>query len=339
VTGVQTCALPILKFDPKALTAINITDEGREIRLQRLESGDEWQVIQSTESEDIQPYRADPAVMNELIESLRSLRASGFVVDNPTESDLARLGFNDPRRTVSLRLGGDNTLALTLAHPNDENEKLYAKSSDAGFIYEVERRPTLRRLPLNALEYRNRILEKLPEAARVRSLKVTATESGDRLLEHSVGSNIGWVDALTDLPETESAAVLALVDSIRKTEVDSYLYTGFTPGAYRVDDEKTLPWRYRLTAEIILPGDESDRIETREIVLTDRLSGTVQVGGSERHNAVFEISQQLLDALYVLTGDLELPPEASGDEVPDPEPVEPLPTPEPIPDANEGDAT
>jgi len=326
-----------LKFDPDALTAINISEEDREIRLQRLESGNEWQVIQSTESEAIQPYRADPAIMTELIEDLRSLRASGFVVDSPTESDLARLGFNDPRRSVSFRLDGEAALELTLAHPRDENEKLYAKSSDAAFIYEVERRPTLRLLPLNALDYRNRILEKLPEAARVQSVAVTDSETGETLLERALEGDRGWVDTLSEYPETEAAAVLALVDAIRQTEVDAYLYTGFTPEAYRVDDERTLPWRYRLTAEIVLPGDETDRIETREIVLTERLSGTVQVGGSERHNAVFEISRRMLDALYVLTGDLEPPPEAGDEPVPDPEPVEPVPAPEPIPNPESGD--
>ena len=90
---------------------------------------------------------------------------------------------------------------------------------------------------------------------------------------------------------------------IRKFEVKSYLLDSYAE-AYPVDAEKSLPWRFRLSATIQLPGDETDRTETREYVFTDRLSGTVQVAGSKQYNTIFEIPQSLLDALYELTEDM-----------------------------------
>ena len=84
---------------------------------------------------------------------------------------------------------------------------------------------------------------------------------------------------------------------------------------------------FQLSATIQLPGDETDRTETREYVFTDRLSGTVQVAGSKQYNTIFEIPQSLLDALYELTEDMEIPPEMKGKPVPTPAPIEPISTP------------
>lgn len=114
-----------------------------------------------------------------------------------------------------------------------------------------------------------------------------------------------------------------MLANIRTFRVGSYLIDSFED-AYAVDRDKTLPWVYRLSATIQLPGGETDREETREYVFTERLSGTIQVGGSSRHNTVFEIPQELIDTLYELTDDMELPPEAKDEPVPDPAPIQPV---------------
>ena len=50
------------------LSAINISENGRKIRLQKLETGEnDWQVLESKGENMIQPYRADPVVMDSLI--------------------------------------------------------------------------------------------------------------------------------------------------------------------------------------------------------------------------------------------------------------------------------
>ena len=97
--------------------------------------------------------------------------------------------------------------------------------------------------------------------------------------------------------------------------------------------DRTLPWVFRLSATIQLPGGETDRTEVREYVFTKRLSGTLQVGGSKQNDAIFEIPQELLDALYEMIDDMELPPEAKELPVAEPSSIEPLPAAQPIPSA------
>jgi hypothetical protein len=317
-----------MSFDPNALTAIDISEKALQLRLQKLETGI-WQVIESNAGTDIQPRHADPEVIAKLINDLQTLQASGFAVDSPSPTDLDRLGFNQPRRSITLTQNGSDETTLLLAHPESENEQLYARSDKAEYIYQVDRRATLRMLPLNTAYYRNRTLETLPEAARIIALKLENLTTREVLFEHKLADKETlWENALIDTPETERAATLALLNAIRKFTVKSYLIDGYED-AYPVDSETTRPWVYRLSAELLLPGDETDRRDTRTYVFTDRLSGTIQVGGSELHATIFAIPQQTLDALYVLTETMELTPEATGEPIPEATPIEPVPEPAP----------
>lgn len=326
-----------VNFDPTKVSAVNIAENGRKIRLQKLETGDDdWQVLESKGENEIQPHRADPAIMARLLEDLETLRASGFAVDAPSPRDIERLGFNEPRRVVTLNFTEGEPITLTLAHPTEDNEALYAKTNQADFIYQVERRPTLRTLPLNTLYYRNRTLDTLPAAARISEFQLTHLPTGDPILDLSLPTgSTSWDTYLLEQHTERVDDIRPLVDAIRNFGVKSYLLDRFDPEAYPVDVGKKLPWIYRLTATIQLPGGETDRTKKYEYVFTERLSGTVQVGGSARHNVIFEIAQPLLDALYELTDDMELLPEAKDEPVPEPEAVEPLPAPEPSPDAED----
>jgi hypothetical protein len=318
-----------MSFDPAALTSINISENGLQVRLQKLETGDDWQVIESDTGANIQPRRADPQVIDKLVNDLKTLRAKGFAADAPTPADLDRLGFNKARRTVTLSYGVDNVTTLLLAHPETENELLYARSNKAEYIYQVERYATLRMLPLSALHYRNRTLDTLPEAASITALKLENLITGEVIFDRRLESTESrWDNALADIEETDRLAILTLLNSLRKFTVKSYLIDGYSD-AYLLDAEKSLPWTFRVSAKILLPGGETARADTRSYVFTKRLSGTVQVGGSEPQDTIFEIPQPMLDALYVLTDDMKRPPEATGDSVAAPEPLAPTPAPAP----------
>lgn len=314
-----------MQFDPERLSSINIAENDRQIRLQKLETG-HWQVIESTPgaAADIRPRRADPKVIAELIQSLQTLRASAFTVDTPAPSDLERLGFSQPRRSVELTDDKQNKSILYLAHPEDENEKLYARTKQADFIYEIERRPTLRLLPLNTLHYRNRTLETLPEAASITAIKLERIESGEVLFEaqkQSVADN--WLKILADLPDAKRYAALSLIESIRQPEVNSYLKDGYVE-SYSIEPDQALPWAYRLSAEISLPGGDTPRRDSRNYVYSQRLSGSMQIGGSALHEAIFEVPQATLDALYVFTDTMQLPPELTDSPVSTPTEINPV---------------
>jgi hypothetical protein len=317
-----------INFDATRLSGINISEDGRKIRLQKLETGD-WQVLESKGADEIQPRRADPAIMARLIEDLSTLRASGFAVDAPTTSDNERLGFNQPRRIVTLSFVEGDPLTLTLAHPEEDNEALFAKTNQADFVYQVERRATLSMIPLNTPYYRNRTLDTLPTAARISALQLTNLLTGEAILDLQLpAGSTGWITYLLENEQDADGHIRTLLETVRTFTVKSYLLDRYAD-AYPVDAEKDIPWAFKLSANLQLPGGETDRIETREYVFTERLSGTVQVGGSPLHDTIFEIPQTLLDALYELTEDMVPPPEATEQEVPTPAIIEPVAEPAP----------
>ena len=317
-----------MNFDPSKLSTINISENGRNIRLQKLETGEnDWQVLESNGGNEIQPYRADPAIMDSLLKNLSTLRASGFTADAPTASDNENYGFNNPRRVVTLSFSLGDPLTLMLAHPEGREDVLYAKTNLADFIFEVERYTTLRMIPLDTHYYRNRLLDMLPSAARISALKLTNLEKNEAVFDYKIGQeNIGWNDLIEEFNTEHGDQICVLLDAIRKFEVKSYLIDSYTE-AYPVDEENSLPWIYQLSATIKLPGGETDRTETREYVLTERLSGTVQVAGSKQYNTIFEIPQSLIEALYELTNEMEIPPEIAEEPVLKPKPIEPLTAP------------
>ena len=319
-----------MAFDPDDLSAINISENDRKIRLQRIETGN-WQVIESDPNADIQPRRADPEIMNRLTKELSSLRATSFAIDAPSAADLDFYGFNQARRTVKLTSNNGDEVVLTLAHPDSQNQKLFARSSSDEFIYEVERRTTLELLPLNALHYRNRSLDTLPEAAVITSIQLENLSTDETVLKHSLGNDsITWENALSEIDSDTKTQILRLIESIRKMSVKSYLRDGYTENGYQLDPETTIPWLYLISAEISLPGGGTKRADQRTYVTTKRLSGTIQVGASKLHDSIFELSQETLDALYELTEMMEIPPETSGDPVSPSAAPDPVTTPQPV---------
>lgn len=317
----------ILNFTTDNLTSIDLSEGELSVRLQKLETGN-WQVIESNTEAGIQPYRADSAIVKKLIRNLKTLRASGFAIDLPTPADLDRLNFDNPRRNVQLTVG-DQKIILSLAHPDNENQKLYARSNKAEYVYTVDRRTTLKAIPLNAAYYRNRTLEVLPEAAQITSIQLDKLSTGETIFAYSLENPDDiWLKALIDLPEVERESLFTLLDTIRKFEVKEYLMDGYRE-SYPLDSETTRPWLYKLSAEMLLPDDENGRSETRTYVFTERFSGTSQVGASKPYDVIFSIPQVTIDALFTFTDDMQPPPEAASQPIPDQPEIMPVPEPEP----------
>lgn len=317
----------ILSFKPENLTSIDISEGERLVRLQKLETGN-WQVIESNTDEGIQPRRADLAVVAKLIENLKNLRASGFAIDSPTPADLDRLGFNNPRRKIELT-EDDRKIILLLTHPENENEKLYAQSNKAEYVYTVDRRSTLSVIPLNPSYYRNRTLELLPEAAQIISIQLENLSTSETVFSYSLENpRESWLEALSDLTEDERESAWVLLDAIKKFDVKEYLKKNYQE-EYPLDDETTRPWVYALSAEVLLPDDENGRSEMRTYVFTKRFSGALQMGASKLHDVIFSIPQTMIDALHTFTDDVQLPPEATGQPISEHPEIEPVPEPEP----------
>ncbi len=142
----------------------------------------------------------------------------------------------------------------------------------------------------------------------------------------------GWDDVLGAVEGDKREAVEQLLATIRSFSVSTYLKDSFDPEGYPLEEDRKLPWHYRLEATLLLPGSERDEIREIAYVFTERLSGTKQIGGSENRKTMFELPQSTIDALYTLTEKMERPPEARGVEPEAPTPVEPVPEPAPMRD-------
>lgn len=327
-----------MNFERTELSAINLSGGDLEIRLHKLETGG-WQSIQSSDEADVQPHRASKEIMSNLIHDLANLRAAAFAVDAPTPADLDAKGFSAPRRTITLSFNEDSPdLVLELAHPSDDNENLYARTNRSEYIYQVDRRATLRIFPLNELHYRKRTLESLPQAASIRAIRLENILTEETLIDIDLDSqNRSWEDYLKETDEDSQHALTIILKWIRSFRVSGYLAPNYAD-AYTLGDKKALPWIYRLSADILLPGGSTDKQVTHRYVFTERLAGSSQAGGSELHDAIFETSPDLIEALHHFTSDFSLPPEVSGEEVPTPQPLPNIPTPEEALDAEQAKA-
>lgn len=295
-------------FRLPAVTSVDISSPTRTVSLQKLEN-DSWRV--KAEGEDLDPvgYPADPGEISRTFEELVTLRALRFVSDAPSDSDLRTYGLDKPQRVVEVV--GQETRRLLLGDLDVESKTVYAKVAEDPFVYAVPL-DVVRNLPVSPLAYRDRLLERLPQAARIRAIRVTDLESGETLLDRALGEDGRSWTAESDetggvvANEEENRAFARVLEQLRSFRVESYLSPAFTPG-FRIDEDRIVPWRYALEADILLPGGEEAAEETRRYVLTERIEGTLQGGGSEEKDVTFTLPQDLIDAWSALFPERPLP--------------------------------
>ena len=288
-----------LSFDPRGLTAIEIGIAELNVTLQKLETG-AWQVLQMKAGGGLDSWPADPRITAEVIKELAGIEAQRFVSNAPSASDLKEYGLVEPQRRIVLR--SDTEKTLLLGDLDVDENLIYAKLDAEPFVYKVET-DLLHLLKVNALHYRQRVLEEQPRAARIQSIILRDLEENYTLLELSIDPNSEtWTDVLKDRPEEEREAVHSLVANLRRFEVKDYLRNTFSD-AFNLDAGKSLPWKFSLKADINLPGGSEAQVLTRTYFFTERVGGTTQFGGSPHHHAVFTVNQYLLDALFTLTFD------------------------------------
>ena len=320
-----------ISFDPNQLTAIKIAEGELTVRLSRLETGS-WQVIQPKGDREVKAHRVEDSIIHNLVTDLYNLRAVDFASDAPTPATIGQLGFNNPRRTVTLTLGDDqDSIVVELAHPKDDNENLYARTANSDYIYLVERRATLDMFPLNELHYWKRVLDALPKSAQIKAVRLERITTGETILDlNPTEAGASWKELIDALPEDDRLALGIVLKWIREFRVSAYRADRFDQ-AYPLDSETELPWVYRLSIDLLLPDGpnaETGQTDSREYLFTERRSGTAQSGGSEAHNVMFDVPADLIEALHDLTSDLALPEEALGQPVPTPTTYPLLPTPD-----------
>ena len=294
-----------IQLERDAITSIAISTGERSTQLQKLEQGG-WQVPVKDAQSSLMVWPADPAIIAELLEAILGLRAEAFVSDSPSAADLERFGFNDPQRRVAIQAAGQQR-SILIGNFDREEQTLYVKIEEAPFVYQVEENRLLDLLQLPPLHYRLRLLEEQPPSAQILSITLTDLQSDELLFSIRSGPpdeeaaktefmEGGIEQALAGIEESDRQWARLLITQVRKFPVKSFLGEQ-NPNGHQIGD-RFLRWRYLLQAQLRLPGGEEARIRTRQFNFTERIGGTTQIGYSPDHATAFELTQELIDAIF-----------------------------------------
>jgi hypothetical protein len=245
--------------------------------LQQLESG-AWQVLNTDSEGELRTRPADFEVIGKVRKLMRDMEAVRFVSDAPSETDIIRFGLDAPQRIVILRKADGSTVEFAIGNiSRDESETLlYGSTSQQASVFLI-RPHVLSRLPLDPMYYRERVIRTLPDSVRIESAFLENNETGEKRLFDEVAS--------------------ATVGSyLKSTQVDRFLARKFSD-PLQLDRSKTLPWTFKLIAEVVF--DEGTLEEPEQIVLflSDRLGGTTQYIGDPDSGLVGILPRDMIELL------------------------------------------
>lgn len=339
----------VLDFDRTSITGINLAAPGQPgLSLQRLEAAPatngantaavlpEWQVITRAEGQAPLTGAADASVVKDLIDKLEKLSAVKFLSDAPSAADIENYGFNRPEREITLDLttggglsGNDpTTLVLQIGVSPDRPGVAYARLTNSPFVYEIlpdilDDTPTLAR------HFRQRLLRRLPEGARIVSIGLVDLADGKPIYSQKLKEgDTGWDGALSVEPEHVRNALAALIKELGQLRAARFTAETFSPDQ-AVTPEGNRPWRYRLDYTIAFTGAPES---PASLLLTERLGGsTLAAGTADFGGVTFTVTQPMLDALFALT--------YTNKEDPGPAPATAPPAPAPAPAEEPATAT
>ena len=307
----------VLDFAPPTVTGLTLAAPGRpELSLQRLEAGqgaESWQlIVRNGSGQAPQTLPADTALVQELLTKLHLLAAAKFLSDAPSAADLENYGFNRPERefTLNLNAGGGpggnapSILSLQIGVAPDQRDAAYARVTNAPYVYQIDP-AILTDAPALALHYRQRTLRDLPVGARIGGLKITDLATNEIILEKNAATDSSLTAeslAGESDPDNKWKALKALLTELRTLRVRRFLADNFSGDPAEFNGEQH-PWKYRIDVALALEGGSgAAQTTTSTLLVTERLGGVTQLSGTaEFGGVVFEVSQELLDALFALT--------------------------------------
>ena len=308
----------VLDFEPATVTAFTLGAPGQpELSLQKLEGGQGWQAVVRVSGSAPQSIAADPKIVDDLLQKIALLTAREarpgapkFLSDAPAATDLENWGFNRPEREITLNLsngGGPlgkepSSLTLQVGVSPDKPGEAFARVTNAPFVYQILP-DILDDAPVAARHYRLRVLRDLPEVAQLTTLKLTALPANVEVF--TVRNEVALTAeslATAKISEKGRQVLARLLQQVRKLRAKA-----FTAGAFTSDHAETpsgpQPWKYQLEVSATFPGGSGvAQNSTLTLYFTDRLGGTTMLAGTaDFGGVVFEVTQEMLDAIFALT--------------------------------------
>ena len=278
----------VLQSVAQGWTSVSLGVEGLSTTLQKLEGGG-WQVLYTDSEGQLRTEAADQQSVASLQELVRTIEAVRFVSDAPSENDLQRYGLDNPQRRLTLRMEDGATAELKvggISQESDDETLLYASTSLSAAVFLV-RPHVLARLPVSPLHWRNRILQALPETARISNLRVIDRTSGEDLMAAAEGQMTA---------EETGNLRDKLLAFLRQTRVERFINQPYSD-PLRLDALSEVPWSFTLTADVSFPTEEALTPLTLEFQLSKRLGGVRQYIGDPRTRIVGTLPASMIESL------------------------------------------
>ncbi len=315
-----------LKFNALDAVGVDVSDGNERVRLRNLKSG-LWEVsskMQESDADSFKPEAADPAIVGGLITALHGTTARAFVSDAPGEN-LAPYGLDKPKLKITVHLSDKSTRTLSIGNTYKLGGATlaYARLDSSPSIYAIAT-GILNDYPANPLFYKSRVLDAIPEKGVLKQFAITDIESGRvvcSIVRENAQDDIEKLIAKIT-PARRRDMSKKLCDYAKRFVVQKFLKQPFDEKGVQADS-KLIPWKWKFEAVAELPGTGKTIEEKKTWLLTDRVSGTLQYGGSAAQNAVFELPQSLMEAVFEFTApELEKAIKSPAVAAPAPKPAE-----------------
>lgn len=286
----------LVHIDVSKVVSMSISKDGKTLKFGKLKSGI-WDVLQEKEKDSSKAYSADASKINRILLALSSARIRAFVSDAPG-GDVAQYGISENSLRLSVLNSNQSTVSVTIGKEFSSNgERLvYARIGNTDSIVGISDE-LVSMLGTNLGDYRSRVLESLPDKSVLTSLVLTDLKSGKVLM--SVESKSGVFD-VAKFDVRERVAVQKLIEYVKNFVVRSYLSGGFDEkGAFAVG--RFNPWIYELKAKYEVRGTDSTVSESRSWLLTKRIGGMTQYGGSKDVDSTFLLESVMIDSIFEFT--------------------------------------
>ena len=293
----------VARFDINKVSNMTIFNAGKVLKFEKGKDGS-WGVIDENSKESGVLYDADATKINKILMGLSEAQVEEFVSDAPGEN-VEKYGITANSLCYTLYNADNAILSLVIGkgYTSAGKNLVYAKTKDYNAIIGISDN-LVSIAKTNVQDYRLRILECLPDGAKLKSLVLTELKTGKVLMNLELKN--GEID-LSKLTVRARNAGKKLIDYAKHFVVRKYLSGGFNEdGAHAVG--KVNPWEYELKANYEKPvdasqpnGEKSFVEESTSWLLTKRIGGLTQYGGSKKKASTFFLEYEMIDAIFEFT--------------------------------------
>ena len=289
----------IFVSNPSRITGIDISENGKTLKLRKLTSGS-WEVVGTGSDGKVMTLPADVGLVNKLLLCLENVKARRFVSDT-AGNELEKYGITKKSAKVSLidDRGTVQEISLGSFYRSAGDNLRYATVGGTNSVYGIGREISNLAIP-EILFYRSRIVCSLASDDVIKSIKILNLQTSKTDFE-LVLENPDFSKNIVKMPMRKVAAIKAIESFIRDTVAESFTPMQFNNTGITTSNGKIEKWNYAL--EVVYQKAKSAEQQKRVWNFSKRLGATIQYCNVVGDSAVFFPQISLINSLFELTQD------------------------------------